>query len=150
MQFINLLLFSQHCFLSHFTPQYPQLTMPFHSTTIFTLTHLLPLPLAHLPQPQIPFKLVILYNKSIVDAHPSFLLEEAILLVCDLNRTPIVIAKHGGSCVHFSGISTCGRTSPETVSHPQRQPLPTPCNLKQQPCIIHWCYLFRCWKFNDL
>ena len=44
---------------------------------------------------------------------------------CDLNRTPIVIAKHGGSCVHFSGISTCGRTSPETVSHPQRHPLPT-------------------------
>ena len=48
------------------------------------------------------------------------------LLVCDLNRTPIVMAKHGGACVHFSGISTCGRTSPETVSHPQRQPLPTP------------------------
>ena len=47
------------------------------------------------------------------------------LLVCDLNRTPIVMAKHGGSCVHSSGISTCGRTSPETVSHPQRQPLPT-------------------------
>ena len=45
-------------------------------------------------------------------------------LVCD--RTPIVMAKHGGSCVRFSGISTCGRTSPETVSHPQRQPLPTP------------------------
>ena len=35
------------------------------------------------------------------------------------------MAKHGGSCVHFSGISTCGRTSPETVSHPQRQPIPT-------------------------
>ena len=42
------------------------------------------------------------------------------LLVCDLNRTPIVMAKHGGSCVHFSGISTCGRTSRETVSHSQR------------------------------
>ena len=50
----------------------------------------------------------------------------AILLVCDLNRTPIVMAKHAGSCVHFSGISTCRRTLPETVSHPQRQPLPTP------------------------
>ena len=37
----------------------------------------------------------------------------------------IVMAKHGGSCVHFSGISTCGRTSRETVSHSQRQPLPT-------------------------
>ena len=22
------------------------------------------------------------------------------------------------------------------------------CDLKQQPGIIHWCYLFRCWKFN--
>ena len=41
-------------------------------------------------------------------------------LVCDLNRTPIVMAKHGGSCVHFSGISTCRRTSRKTVSHPQR------------------------------
>ena len=38
----------------------------------------------------------------------------------------IVVAKHWGSCVHFSGISTCGRTSRETVSHSQRQPLPTP------------------------
>ena len=47
------------------------------------------------------------------------------LLVCDLNRTPVVMAKRGGSCVHFSGISTCGRTSRETVSHPQRPPLPT-------------------------
>ena len=37
----------------------------------------------------------------------------------------IVMAKHEGSCVHFSGISTCGRTSPKTVSHPQRQLLPT-------------------------
>ena len=46
------------------------------------------------------------------------------LLVCDLNQ--IVMAKHGGSCVHFSGISTCGRTSRETVSHSQRQPFPTP------------------------
>ena len=36
------------------------------------------------------------------------------------------MAKHGGSCVHFSGISTCGRTSRETVSHSQRQPLPNP------------------------
>ena len=45
--------------------------------------------------------------------------------VCDLNRTPIVMAKHGGSCVHFSGLPTCGRTSREIVSHPQRPPLPT-------------------------
>ena len=34
------------------------------------------------------------------------------------------MAKHGGSCVHFSGISTRGRTSRETVSHPQCPPLP--------------------------
>ena len=47
------------------------------------------------------------------------------LLVCDLNRTPIVMAKHEGSFVHFSGISTCGRTSRETASHPQRPPLTT-------------------------
>ena len=41
----------------------------------------------------------------------------------------IVMAKHGGSCVHFSGISTCGRTSRETVSHPQCPPLPTLCKI---------------------
>ena len=29
------------------------------------------------------------------------------------------------ACVHFSGISTCGRTLGETVSHPQHAPLPT-------------------------
>ena len=34
------------------------------------------------------------------------------LLVCDLTRTPVVInCKHKDSCVHFSGISTCRRTS---------------------------------------
>ena len=37
--------------------------------------------------------------------------------------------KHGGPCVHFSGISTCGRTSRETVSHPQHAPLPTLCKI---------------------
>ena len=60
------------------------------------------------------------------------------LLVCDLNRTPIVMAKrgHGGSCVHFSGISTCGRTSPETVSHPQRQPLQTPYKISLPVCVV--------------
>ena len=46
-------------------------------------------------------------------------------LVCDLNRTQVVMAIRGGSCVHFSGISTCGRTPRETVSYPQRPPLPT-------------------------
>ena len=41
----------------------------------------------------------------------------------------IVMTKHGGSCVHFSEISTCGRTSRETVSHPQCPPLPTLCEI---------------------
>ena len=63
-----------------------------------------------------------------VDWDPPCLSLVNVLLVRDLNRTPIVMAKHGGSWVHFSGISTCGRTSWETVSHPQRQPLPTPYN----------------------
>ena len=55
--------------------------MPVHSITIFTLAHLLLLPLAQLPQQKTPFKLAILYNKSIADAHPSFLLKEAILFL---------------------------------------------------------------------
>ena len=55
----------------------------------------------------------------------SWLELSVLWLVCDLNRTPIVMAKHGRPCVHFSGISTCGRTSRETVSHPQHAPLPT-------------------------
>ena len=50
----------------------------------------------------------------------------------------IVMAKHGGSCVHFSGISTCGRTSRETVSHPQRQPLPTPYKIFLYPSTLLW------------
>ena len=58
------------------------------------------------------------------------------LLVCDLNRTPIVMAKHGGSCVHFSGISTFGRTSRETVSHPQCPPLPTLCKISLPIYVI--------------
>ena len=58
------------------------------------------------------------------------------ILVCDLNRTPIVMAQHGGSCVHFSGISTCGRTSRETVSHPQRQILPTPYRISLSVDVI--------------
>ena len=24
------------------------------------------------------------------------------------------------------------------------------CNLEQKPGIIQWCYLFHCWKFNDV
>ena len=51
---------------------------------------------------------------------------------------PIVMTKHGGSCVHFSGISTCGRTSRETVSHPQRQPLPTPYKIFIYPSMLLW------------
>ena len=59
----------------------PSANAPFHATTIFTLAYLLPLSLAHVPQQKTPFKLVILYKKSIADAHPSFLLEEAILYI---------------------------------------------------------------------
>ena len=76
---INLLLFSQHYFVSHTTV--PSANMTFHSNTISTLAHLLPLSLAHLLQQKTPFKLAIIYNKNIADAHPSFLLEEAILFV---------------------------------------------------------------------
>ena len=63
----------------------PSANMPFHSTTIFTLTHLLPLSPAHLPLQKTPFEVAILYNKCIADAHHSFLLEAAILfpLVCE-------------------------------------------------------------------
>ena len=63
--------------------------MPFHPTTIFTLAHLLSLSLAHLPpQQKTPFKLAILHNNTITDAHPSFLLQEAILFsiwICKAN-----------------------------------------------------------------
>ena len=59
-----------------------------------------------------------------------------ILLVCNPNLTPIVMAKHWGSCVHFSGISTCGRTSRETVSHPQCPPLPTLCKISLPIYVI--------------
>ena len=48
----------------------------------------------------------------------------------------VVMAKHGGSCVHFSGISTCGRTSRETVSHPQCPPLPTLCKISLPIYVI--------------
>ena len=60
--------------------------MPFHSTTIFTLAYLLP---GHLlifhnnnnnnKTHTHTFKLAILYNKSIADAHPSFLLEDLVV-----------------------------------------------------------------------
>ena len=48
----------------------------------------------------------------------------------------IVMAKHGGSCVHFSEISTCRRTSRETVSHPQCPPLPTLCKISLPIYVI--------------
>ena len=68
--------------------------MPFHSTTIFTLAHLLPLSLAHLPLQNTPFKLAILYNNSIADAHPSFLLEEAILYELHFGKRPEPYRSH--------------------------------------------------------
>ena len=58
--------------------------------------------------------------------HHDLLLAARICWCAILIAHQIVMAKHGGSCVHFSGISTCGRTSRETVSHSQRQPLPNP------------------------
>ena len=61
--------------------------MPSRSTTIFTLAYLLPLSLAHLPQQKTPFKLAILYNKSIADAHPSFFFRGSnlVILICYWN-----------------------------------------------------------------
>ena len=60
------------------------------------------------------------------------------------------MAKHGDSCVHFPGISTCERTSRVTIfSHPQHPPLPTlykislpvyvfVTNKRLQPIITAW------------
>ena len=80
-------------------------------------------------KPEMPWPTVINVTSAITCQHYSYFVDsvfwEGGLLVCDLNRTPVVTAKHGGSCVHFSGISTCRRTSRETDSHPQRPPLPT-------------------------
>ena len=67
---------------------------------------------------------------------PSVLNILEVWSVCDLNRTPLVMAKHGGPCVHFSWISTCGRTSRETVSHPQRPPLPTLYKISLPVCVV--------------
>ena len=73
---INFLLISQHCFLT----TVPSANMPFHSSTIFTLAYLLALSLAHLPQQKKHhFNWLSYITKSMVDAHPSFLLCEAIL-----------------------------------------------------------------------
>ena len=83
-------------------------SIPFHSTTIFTLAYLLPLSLAHLPQQKTPFKLAILYNKSIAGAHPSFLLEEAILLT--------LIFKTPGPLLINDGIAF----SSDIAAHPQK------------------------------
>ena len=58
------------------------------------------------------------------------------IVVCLIGVHQIVMAKHGGSCVHFSGISTCGRTSRETVSHPQCPPLPTLCKISLPIYVI--------------
>ena len=79
-ELINFLLFSQHCFLNvvisnhstseHAVPlnHYIHISISASSVTCSSSTTKKP-----------PFKLAILYNKSIADAHPSFLLEEAIL-----------------------------------------------------------------------
>ena len=137
---MNLLSFSLHCFLTHFTPQYPHLMLPFHSTprgstTIFTLAHLLPLSLTDLPQQKTPFTLAILYNKSIADAHPSFLLKAAILwyLECGTDYTWMVIPNglwdlvrcSSTRRVDFGGFG-CQNTEPEhafTISKINISPL---------------------------
>ena len=80
-------------------------------------------------------------------------------LVCDLNY----YGKTWRPLCPFSGIATCGRTSRETVSHPQHAPLPTLCktslpiyvtNERLQPLTATWynslVLSFRCWKFNDV
>ena len=58
------------------------------------------------------------------------------LLVCDLNRTPNCYGKTWRFLCPFFRISTCGRTSRETVSHPQCPPLPTLCKISLSIYVI--------------
>ena len=104
--------------------------MPSHPTTIFTLAHLLPLSIAHLPQQKTPFKLAILYNNNIADAHPSFLLEEAILyqlwskfLTATLRGViggynSVYIVKYGISFVVCFYLMTLSQTGGGILYHP--------------------------------
>ena len=82
----------------------------------------------------------LLFKKSAVTLNgsmPLFILLVNLFHWCAiLIAHQIVMAKHGGSCVHFSGISTCGRTSRETVSHPQCPPLPTLCKISLPIYVI--------------
>ena len=52
--------------------------MPFHSTTIHISTSASSIACSS-STTKTPFKLAVLYNNNIADAHPSFLFEEAIL-----------------------------------------------------------------------
>ena len=71
---------------------------------MFTLAHLHSLSLAHLPQQQQQqnkeFKLAMLYNESIADAHPIFLLEEAILS-CPVLAFVDVLMKFIFMCIYL-------------------------------------------------
>ena len=106
------LLFSQHCFLSHFTPQYPQLTcistQPLYSHQhICFLCHLL---IFHNKKKHHLNLLSSLYSKSIADAHPSFLFQEAILFCLFLkmwchhnNDFTLISMPPNKTIVHFWG-----------------------------------------------
>ena len=110
--------------------------MPFHSTTIFTLAHLLPLSLAHLPQQKTPFKLAILYNNSIADAHPSFLLEEAILFHYSDFHWMVNNSFTPTSHILFTAISTAMLT--RTIFM---------CLLYEDLIWNTWCAYIRKWTF---
>ena len=58
-------LFSRHCFLSHFTPQYPQLTR-LSTQPLFILAYLLPLSLAQLPQQKHHLNLLSSISKALL------------------------------------------------------------------------------------
>ena len=73
---------------------------------VISLAYLLPLPLSHLPQQKTPAKLANLYNKSIADAHPSFLLEEAILFQCCWQKRNIFPSACRMDCLNVGTVVT--------------------------------------------
>ena len=114
--------------------------MPFHSTTIFILAHLLPRSLAHLPQQKTPFELAILYNKSIADAQPSFLLGEAILLWLTLKGVAlyVYVIKHCHHCVNWCS-SNWARTTADRIRLLDKITQTFPCLFGLQ-----WCQKTSC------
>ena len=85
--------------------------MVFKSSACFTFT------ISHPQRCSIPFSITSDCNMIHINSFLDF----------DLNRTPNCYGKTWRFLCPFSGISTCGRTSRETVSHPQCPPLPTLC-----------------------